>query len=495
VLAFDRKRPPPVDPSLVDTEWMLISLQGEGLLDGSQITLNLGPVGYDGFSGCNRYGGEYEAADGGVLLTGEIMITEMECPTPELTDQEQTYVEALGNATGYRVMDDRLEIDDGAGETILTYVRKEEVSMDPANLLGTQWRLLSLNGSDLVEGSSITLAFHNEYRVSGYAGCRDYVATYQASGNDMGFVFFSMIEADCPMLEVLQEQEGQFTSALGWTSDYRLGEGRLEIVTERGEVLVFEALPEEANASLEGTPWSLIASVEERELEEMPVPHVMPMGRLAETQVTATFADGRVSGSAGCNRYQATYTVEGSSLVVEAPGATKMACLEPEGVMEQEQRYLDFLGDASAFHIYGNQLWLETGDGRALVFSTEVSSYGLTDLLDDLSAAGLTAKLTGQPADHGFAVEGRQVLVGGDTVSVYEFTDASAASTAAAGVIADSYSITVRRTEGDMTVETHSDWVETPHLFRKGRLIVITGDHPELLDVLESVLGPQFAGG
>jgi hypothetical protein len=32
--------------------------------------------------------------------------------------------------------------------------------------------------------------------------------------------------------------------------------------------------------------------------------------------------------------------------------------------------------------------------------------------------------------------------------------------------------------------------VETPHLYRKGRLIVLTGDHPNLLDALDAVLGP-----
>jgi hypothetical protein len=37
--------------------------------------------------------------------------------------------------------------------------------------------------------------------------------------------------------------------------------------------------------------------------------------------------------------------------------------------------------------------------------------------------------------------------------------------------------------------------VETPHLFKKGQLIVIAGDHPDVLRALESILGPQFAGG
>ena len=47
----------------------------------------------------------------------------------------------------------------------------------------------------------------------------------------------------------------------------------------------------------------------------------------------------------------------------------EMACSSPAGIMEQEQRYLGFLADVTACRIYGSQLWLETGDGRALVFT------------------------------------------------------------------------------------------------------------------------------
>jgi len=38
-------------------------------------------------------------------------------------------------------------------------------------------------------------------------------------------------------------------------------------------------------------------------------------------------------------------------------------------------------------------------------------------------------------------------------------------------------------------------WVATPHLFRSGKVIVLyVGDGASTLKVLETVLGPQFAG-
>ena len=129
--------------------------------------------------------------------------------------------------------------------------------MDPSDLVGTAWQLVSMDGHSPVEGATVTLAFHDENQVGGSAGCRGYVATYEASGDDMRFPQQSMIGAACLDQEALMRQEGQYTDRLSWATNYRLGEGQLEIFTARGEVLVFEPLPEDANASLEGTTWGL----------------------------------------------------------------------------------------------------------------------------------------------------------------------------------------------------------------------------------------------
>ncbi len=491
ILVFARKLPPAVDPSLEDTGWILALLSGEEPLAGSHITLNLGQEGFDGFSGCNTYGGEYEAASNGTLNTGPIFQTAMECETPALTEQEGRYVEALRNSASYRVSADRLEIDNAAGETALVFVPKASFTMNPGDLLGTAWQLSSLNGENLIEGSTITLAFHNDYRVGGHAGCQDYVATYQASSSDLSFLFFSMIEAGCSMEEALVVQEGTYTTLLGWASSYRLQQERLEILTERGETLVFEPLPEAADASLEGTTWLLSAFVEETEAEGMAAPLPMVTMPLLGTQITATFQDDKVGGSAGCNSYGAVFAVDGTTLRVETPEATEMACLEPPGIMEQEQRYLDILSSAVVHSIHFNQLWLETGDGYALIFAAATRGQGMTDLLADLRAAGWEVEATQKMVDHGFSIKGQRVLVAGSPVFVYEFADTLAADIAFAGVSVDDHSMTVTRPEGEVTVETHGDWIETPHLYKRGSLIVIAGDHPTVLDALDKTMGPQ----
>jgi heat shock protein HslJ len=372
ILTFAMKEEPPIDPALDDTEWVLTSLNGSSLREGSNITLNFAGGKVGGFAGCNAYGGEYTAADEGTLTIGEMMITCQLCPSPEgVMQQEDAYTEVLRNAAAYRLLDDHLEIANAAGETTLVFTMKEEFPMDPSDLVGTAWQLVSMDGRSPVEGATITLAFHDENQVSGSAGCREYVATYEASGDDIRFSWIAMMGSICAGPESLLEQEGQYTTSLGWVTNYRLSEEQLEILTARGEVLVFEPLPEDSNASLERTTWVLTAFIEEKTAEGMDIPLLMPTNLLAETAITATFEDGTVSGSAGCNAYSAAYTCDGPFLTFDPPIVTEMACSGPAGIMEQEQRYLGLLNDATAYRIYGSQLWLETGDGRALIFTVQ----------------------------------------------------------------------------------------------------------------------------
>lgn len=62
----------------------------------------------------------------------------------------------------------------------------------------------------------------------------------------------------------------------------------------------------------------------------------------ADSEITLSFADGRVAGRSACNRYTASATLEGASLVTGEAVGTRMAC--PEPVMAQETAFLAFIG-------------------------------------------------------------------------------------------------------------------------------------------------------
>ncbi|MEL7449766.1 MAG: META domain-containing protein [Pseudomonadota bacterium] len=85
---------------------------------------------------------------------------------------------------------------------------------------------------------------------------------------------------------------------------------------------------------------------------------------------TALFADeGRVSGSAGCNRFNGSYTLEGNRIAFNpAMAATKRMCA-PEELMRQEDAFLTALPGMSEATV-NDDGHLELGDGgnNSLVF-------------------------------------------------------------------------------------------------------------------------------
>ena len=82
---------------------------------------------------------------------------------------------------------------------------------------------------------------------------------------------------------------------------------------------------------------------------------------VADTEVTAVFgADGQLSGSAGCNTYNAPYTVDGAKITIGAPATTRMMC--PQPIMDQEAQYLAAIQLAATYNVQGTQLDLRSAE-------------------------------------------------------------------------------------------------------------------------------------
>lgn len=240
------KLPSDVVTELANTEWKLVSLYGSGLLDGTSITLNIEDDGVGGSTGCNYYGGKVLMEDG-VLKERGINSTKVGCPG-EINQQESAYLHALGDAASYRVRDGWLEIQDAAGETTLIFAEEEQRDMDPADLVGTAWRLYSVDDVPAPEGLEATLYFSSEGRIRGYGGCGSYSGSYAAEGDDITMIGLGMEEAGSCSLENSRTR----MAGLGMGPyDYILGEDRLELYAERGNVLVFVPLTEGEKADLE----------------------------------------------------------------------------------------------------------------------------------------------------------------------------------------------------------------------------------------------------
>ncbi len=89
-------------------------------------------------------------------------------------------------------------------------------------------------------------------------------------------------------------------------------------------------------------------------------------GIVDRSRATLAFsADGRVAGRGSCNRYTAGYALTGETLSITRPASTMMACAP--ALMQQEQRFLDLLGQVRRFSIDARGgLVLHAADGRTI---------------------------------------------------------------------------------------------------------------------------------
>jgi len=108
--------------------------------------------------------------------------------------------------------------------------------------------------------------------------------------------------------------------------------------------------------------------------------------------------------------------------------------------------------------------------------------------VDGLKAKGVSVKpVAGEFQEGFFSVNGKHILINNEyLVMTFEYPDAASADADASLVSPDGLSIGTAKPSFGFT----------PHFFKGGRLIVLyVGDNLNVMMVLISVLGPQFAGG
>ena len=112
--------------------------------------------------------------------------------------------------------------------------------------------------------------------------------------------------------------------------------------------------------------------------------------------------------------------------------------------------------------------------------------YGTEEFLAELREQGVEAEKGDSVEQAFFSVIGDYVNFNGESVQVFEYDSAETMESDA--VLVDA--------SGSPIGTSMVNWIATPHFYKKGRILVLyVGDNAETLEILESVLGPQFAGG
>ncbi|MCP2273524.1 META domain-containing protein [Actinokineospora diospyrosa] len=196
----------------------------------------------------------------------------------------------------------------------------------------------------LVPGSSVSLNFHEDGRLTANAGCNTIGGTVSFSGGTLqpGELSITEMACDAP----LHDQDQWLAKLLEAKPTWRLDGDKLTLASAETELV----LTEPKKAALAGPTWTVESLLVGETAASNP----------AAGQASLTFAADRVNIQTGCNSGSATYTAAGSTLKFEPPLLTKMACAD--GSSEVENAIVAALGQATEYSIEGQTLTLTNGD-------------------------------------------------------------------------------------------------------------------------------------
>jgi heat shock protein HslJ len=238
-----------------------------------------------------------------------------------------------------------------AGLLVLAACASSGTQAGGGGLTGKVWALITLNGKPLIFGTGISAQFTSDAKVSGSAGCNSYLGKYSVSDSTIAFgASIATTMKACP--QPVMDQESAYLKMLDAARIYSVKGDQLSLANADNTTLAtFKAQTQD----LAGTNWEVVGYNDGRQA-------VVTV--LSGTTITANFGtDGNLTGNAGCNDYNGSYTVNGDQITIGPLASMRKLCNDPEGVMDQEVQYLAALGTAATYRIDGNSLELRTKDG------------------------------------------------------------------------------------------------------------------------------------
>ena len=228
------------------------------------------------------------------------------------------------------------------------------------SLEGKLWQMTAYQSSDgkMVETlpDVKTTAEFTDGQVGGKAACNTYNGPYEVDGNQISFGLMMSTMMACP--PAIMDQEMGYLGALEMVTTFEVTEESLTMFDADGEI-VLEFTPIEP-ASLVGTNWLLTSYNNGKGGMQ---------SAIIGTEISANFSeDGAISGSGGCNNYNASYEATEETIGIGMIASTEMACMDPEGVMDQETQYLASLQNAAVYTIRDDRLEIRDANGSGVAY-------------------------------------------------------------------------------------------------------------------------------
>ena len=235
----------------------------------------------------------------------------------------------------------------------------------PPSLYNSAWVLTELNGKPVetflrepffeqnfkASEDFISLKFSKNI-ISGKAGCKKYNGPYFALGN---YLFTGKVFSDAILCipDEINQLITDYLSALGRANHYENSGDQLRLLDLDDNILaVFTAQRQD----LAGTRWQVMGF---SPYQAYPLDGVL---------IKVNFgAAGKVSGTAGCKDFSASYEIHEPAIQIAFIKITDMICDEPDGSQQQEQQFLTALQAATTYKMEGNSLKLFTADDKIAV--------------------------------------------------------------------------------------------------------------------------------
>lgn len=289
-----------------------------------------------------------------------------------------------------------------------------------ADLVGTSWTLTQINGSAPIPGRNLTLQFDDK-SATGSSGCNSFGGSYTVDGNKITFseiasTLMACADADGNPDNTIMDQEQAYLDALHKATVYTINGDTLNIGTDDNPaVLVFTRGTATAEPTTQPTEEVIIPGSNELAGTAWNLTEINGQAPIADRPVTIQFDDKQASGSSGCNSYGGEYAVDGNKITFANVFMTEMACMDPTGIMEQEQSYLETLRTVTTYTVEGDTLTIRSEVNPAqLVFTRGQAVVGpsepITDPNQPVSSDALTGsnwkliQINGQPAVAGVDV-------------------------------------------------------------------------------------------
>ena len=221
------------------TRWTLQFLNGRELRANTIITLKFDAENVYGRGGCNNYGAKYTIQPENGFTVSEGGWTEMACPEPEgVMEQESEYVSSFWSVTSYKIDGTTLSLANEQEEVLLQYQLLPKFEVNPEDLTGKTWLLVSATGLENIALNAFTLQLDGS-KLRGTTTCRAYEGMYQANGDSLNILSMSMgTNITCSKEDNFAE--ANYISLLSTTWQYNVSETQLELYTENGKKMFFE---------------------------------------------------------------------------------------------------------------------------------------------------------------------------------------------------------------------------------------------------------------